>query len=88
MIQEQPQNNSISNWLKESVMIKLFVIGFLALVLLIPSSMISSLITERAERQGEVDREIAKIWADSQLVEPPVLVIPYTKTITEKSVDN
>ncbi|PJJ83426.1 cell envelope integrity protein CreD [Mucilaginibacter auburnensis] len=88
MIQEQPQYNSISTWLRESVMIKLFVIGFLALVLLIPSSMISSLITERAERQGEVGREIAKIWADSQLVEPPVLVIPYKKTVTEQSADH
>lgn len=88
MIQEQPQHNSVSNWLKESVMIKLFVIGFLALVLLIPSNMINNLITERSERQGEVNREIAQIWADSQLVEPPVLVIPYKKTVTEKSVDN
>ncbi len=78
----------MSTWLRESVMIKLFVIGFLALVLLIPSSMINNLITERAERQGEVDREIAQIWADSQLVEPPILVIPYRKTVTERSVDN
>ena len=83
---QKPQG--ISNWLRESVMIKLFFIGFLTLVLLIPSSMISDLITERSERQGQVDEEISQSWAGEQLIQAPVLVIPYKKQITEKTADN
>lgn len=82
---QKPQG--ISTWLRESVMIKLFFIGFLTLVLLIPSNMIGGLITERAERQGEVDEETSKSWAGSQLIEAPVMVIPYKKQITEKAAD-
>jgi inner membrane protein len=85
---EPPKPQGISTWLRESVMIKLFFIGFLTLVLLIPSNMISNLITERSERQGEVDKEISQSWAGSQLIEAPILVIPYKKQVTEKTADN
>jgi inner membrane protein len=85
---EEPKPQGIANWLQESVTVKLFFIGFLSLVLLIPSSMINSLISERAGRQEEVDKEVAESWSGSQLIEAPILVIPYKKQVEEKIADN
>src|SRR6478736_2153449 len=68
-----------NNWLKESVMIKLMSIGFLILILLIPSSWIESLINERQYRAADVMREISSKWSTDQTVMGPVLVIPFTK---------
>jgi inner membrane protein len=84
--EHKPQG--ILNWLQESVTIKLFFIGFLALVLLIPSAMVNNLISERSGRQEEVDREVADSWSGSQLIEAPVLVIPYKKRVEEKHTDD
>ncbi|QHS54693.1 cell envelope integrity protein CreD [Mucilaginibacter sp. 14171R-50] len=82
MIQEEPLAlKGIMNWLKESITVKLVFIGFLILVLLIPSSLIDSLIRERAERQDEMAKNIADTWSGSQTIKGPVLVIPYRKTI-------
>lgn len=88
MIHEDQPKQGILNWLEESVTIKLFFIGFLTLVLLIPSSMVNSLITERAGRQEEVDKEVAQSWSGSQLIEAPILVIPYKKQVEEQTADN
>lgn len=82
------ETNSLSlldrfnRWLKESIMIKLVSIGFLILILLIPSSWISSLISERQSRSGEVINEITDKWSSAQTVLGPVLVIPFTKVET------
>ncbi|MFD2872630.1 cell envelope integrity protein CreD [Mucilaginibacter ximonensis] len=73
--QEKP--NQITAWLRESVSFKLVFIGMLTLVLLIPSSMISSLIAERATRREEVISNISYNFAGKQLIKGPVLVIPY-----------
>ncbi|WP_238989343.1 cell envelope integrity protein CreD [Mucilaginibacter terrigena] len=67
------------NWLKESITVKLVFIGFLILVLLIPSALIGDLIRERATRQDEMVKGIADTWSGSQTVKGPVLVIPYHK---------
>lgn len=68
-----------NHWMKESVSIKLLSIGFLVLILLIPSSWISSLMEERQVRAGEVMEEVAGKWSGSQTVAGPILVIPYRK---------
>lgn len=67
------------NWLKESVTVKLMFIGILILLLLIPSSMIESLITERALRHGAMEQDVSDKWSASQLIQGPVLVIPYKR---------
>ena len=67
-----------NHWIKESVSIKLLSIGFLVLVLLIPSSWITSLMEERQVRAGEVMEEVAGKWSGSQTVAGPILVIPYS----------
>jgi inner membrane protein len=66
-------------WLRDSVMIKLFSIGFLILILLIPSVWIQELMHERQRRAGQVIREVTGKWSDNQTVAGPVLVIPYKK---------
>jgi inner membrane protein len=70
-----------AGWLKESVTVKLVFIGVLILVLLIPSSMISNLINERADRQQEVIKDVSYNFAGDQQVKGPVLVIPYTADV-------
>lgn len=85
----QPQqNNTFMTWLKESVTLKLFFIGALILALLIPSSLIQDLITERQTRQEEVEKDISDKWSAAQLIQGPVLVIPYKRQFTQKDATN
>lgn len=74
---ENPKSQGFFRWIGESVTLKLFVIGVLALLLLIPASMITSLIRERNERQELVVAEIGQSWAGPQTIGGPVLMIPY-----------
>ncbi|MFC5282856.1 cell envelope integrity protein CreD [Pedobacter alpinus] len=76
-------NSESGNWFGGSVILKLALIGFLTLILLIPNFWIQDLISERQERQTEINKEIANDWSGKQLIEGPVLVIPYKKTIVE-----
>jgi len=79
--------NELSSWFRESVLIKLGLIGVLALLLLIPSSLVQDLILERQARQKEVLSEISDKWSGSQLVAGPVMVIPYKTLVSQKDVD-
>lgn len=73
-----------NRWIQESVMVKLFSIGVLIIVLLLPTNLIDNLIRERQYRAGEVINEVANKWSDSQLISGPVLMIPYrTQEIVE-----
>jgi inner membrane protein len=68
-----------NQWITESIMVKLFSIGFLILILLIPSSWIEDLIRERQYRSDEVIREVSDKWSGPQMLSGPVLRIPFTK---------
>ena len=80
-IELSTENNGLKNWFAGSVLIKLGLIGFLTILLLIPSALIQDLISERQKRQVEVIREISDKWSGSQLVQGPVLVLPYKTTV-------
>ena len=82
-IQQTNQMPEIKNWLGESALIKLTVIAVLTLLLLIPSSWIQGLILERQNRQEEVMKEVTDKWSSNQLLEGPVMVLPY-KTLTRQ----
>ncbi len=71
-----------NKWIQESIMIKLISIGFLILILLIPTSWIQDMIVERQQRAGEVMQEVAMKWSGSQTITGPVLVIPFRKQET------
>lgn len=66
-------------WIQESIMIKLFSIGFLILVLLLPSAWIQELIVERQSRAGDAIKEVSSKWSGAQTLTGPVLIIPYKK---------
>ena len=52
----------VNRWIKESIMVKLGSIGFLILILLIPSAWIESLIRDRESRADSVVEEIGGAW--------------------------
>jgi inner membrane protein len=64
-------------WIQESITIKLTSIGFLVLILLIPSGWIQDLIQERQLRADGVMAEVSSKWSGSQTLSGPILVIPY-----------
>src|ERR1041385_5598083 len=66
-----------NRWIQESIMVKLISIGFLVLILLIPSSWIQDLMQERQARAEGVMQEISSKWSGNQTLSGPILVIPY-----------
>lgn len=66
-----------NRWIQESIMVKLFSIGFLILILMIPTVWIEELIRERQYRADEVITEVASKWSGSQKISGPILVIPF-----------
>jgi inner membrane protein len=64
---------------KNAITIKVFIIGFLTLVLMIPMEMIRSVMNERKNRQSTAFQEISSKWGSEQLIAGPVLTIPYTR---------
>ncbi len=72
---------------KAAPILKMFSIGFLLLLMLVPISLISSVIEERQYRQRDTAEEFSRTWGPSQVVESPVLVIPLQKMRTSILVD-
>ncbi|MBF0226334.1 MAG: inner membrane CreD family protein [Desulfobacterales bacterium] len=67
--------------IKNSATFKMATIAFLALVLLIPASLIESLINERLLRRNSVIDEINDKWGNIQTIAGPIITIPYQKYI-------
>jgi inner membrane protein len=63
-------------------MLKLFSIGFMVILLLLPQSWVTSLMEERQVRAAEVKNEIAGKWSGEQTLTGPLLRIPFTRTTT------
>ncbi|MFA4834234.1 MAG: cell envelope integrity protein CreD [Patescibacteria group bacterium] len=63
--------------IKSSLSLKLFVIGFLIAILMIPIGMIAFLANERESRQDEAFREVSGKWGNEQTITGPILSIPY-----------
>jgi inner membrane protein len=66
-----------NRWMQESITVKLISIGFLVLILLIPSSWIQDLMQERQVRAESVMQEISSKWSGNQTLSGPILVVPY-----------
>ncbi|REJ83772.1 MAG: cell envelope integrity protein CreD [Bacteroidetes bacterium] len=67
----------IGQWASRSVSLKLFTIGFLILLLLIPLAMVQDLIRERENTRDEAIREVSSKWGGRQTIGGPVISIPY-----------
>jgi len=67
--------------LKNSVGLRLLIIGVLSLVLLIPAGMIQGLISEREQRRDGAVFEVSYKWGNRQVIAGPILTVPYKKLI-------
>jgi len=65
------------DFIRNSATLKIVSIGILILVLLIPTSMISSLTQERESRRDSVVKEINQKWGMGQTLTGPFFTIPY-----------
>ncbi len=73
---EENTFNEKKHW-TENVLFKVITIGFLILVLMIPSVMINELVRERSSRKMEVTNEVSSKWGQLQTITGPYIVIPY-----------
>jgi len=76
--------SKVNNWARNSISLKLLVIGFFVLILLIPSEMMQSLIRERETTRDQTASEIWRTWGDKQVLAGPVVSVP---VVTQKSAD-
>lgn len=70
-------------WMKQSISARLIIIGFLTLILMIPSIMVMELIKERQGRRDGAVAEVNQKWGGSQTIVGPVLSIPYKYVIND-----
>ena len=63
--------------IRSSQTLRLLSLGFLALLLQIPISMISGLVSERRERRDAAITEVSSKWGNEQSITGPALVLPY-----------
>ncbi len=66
-----------NNWIRDSVTVKLLSAGFIALLLLIPASMVRQLVQDRSGTHGEAIAEISDSWGRAQIVSGPAIVVPF-----------
>ena len=64
---------------RSSIGAKLAVVFVIAMILMVPITMVRLLISERAAAKDAVVRDIARSAADVQRITMPVIVIPYTR---------
>ena len=75
----------VSRFIKTSVTLKLVTITILMLLLLIPTSMIQSIIQERESLNNEATDEVRSKWAAEQQINGPILTIPLTYEYEEEN---
>jgi inner membrane protein len=68
----------LNNWARRSVTLKLIAIGILVLILLIPTSMLTSLVNERQSMRDDATAEVSSKWGSEQTIGGPVISVPYT----------
>jgi len=74
-----------TDFIRNSATLKIFSIGLLVIILLIPTSMISSLLRERESRRDSVVQEINQKWGNSQTIAGPFFTIPYKSFYKDKN---
>ena len=73
--------------LKTSVLLRLVIIGALAIVLLIPTLFVSLLVSDRQASRAFALKEVAEKWGGAQTVVGPVLTVPVTRQVKDKEGD-
>jgi inner membrane protein len=75
------------DFIRTSATLKILGIGLLVLVLLIPTSMITSLMQKRESRRDSVVREINQKWGNSQTITGPFFTVPFKSFYKDKKND-
>jgi len=75
----------LSQSLKYNIYFKVGTIVVIALLLLIPTGMIESMIQERENTNKEAIREVSSKWGEEQTLIGPYLTVPYTRYTKEWS---
>lgn len=70
---------------KRGYMIKGAIILLLIIFLMIPTFMITSLVSERMARQDEAYTEVSSKWADAQTISGPIISVPYLEMYKDTS---
>lgn len=65
------------DFIRTSATLKVFSMGLLVLILLIPTNMVSSLMRERESRRNSVVSEISGKWGNDQTIIGPFFTVPY-----------
>lgn len=71
--------------IKNNLYFKIGTIVVIALLLLIPTSMIKGLINERENTQEEAINEVSSKWGQEQTISGPFITIPYVRYVKEFS---
>ena len=71
--------------MRNSVMLRLLVMGFLTIVLLVPLAMVESVVAERTSRRHEAVNRFNEEWGGAQTIGGPVLTVPFTTTWTDNN---
>ena len=78
------ENIFSSFWNRNKIIFKSFLIGFLILLLLVPTIFIQNLVSERQGRQKEAVEEVGSKWAGQQTINGPAIAVPYTEAVTNE----
>jgi len=70
-------------WQRSKIVIKILMIGAMALLLLIPAYFVQTLIKEREQRQKEAVTEVSSKWAGRQIITGPIIALPYRTKIAD-----
>lgn len=80
------QHSAVSrakNWARTSTTLRIFTIGFLVLLLLIPTVMVQELINERSYARDAAVQEVSQSWSTAQQISGPFISIPYLKYVQD-----
>ncbi|MEY4926949.1 MAG: hypothetical protein RI894_1385 [Bacteroidota bacterium] len=72
-----------SKW-SDSIILKAIIISFLGLILLIPTSLVSTIIYERESYRNEAIRDVGDKWGGTQNIVGPVVSVPYSVPVTDE----
>ena len=70
------EGRNFAGWLRGSVSVKVVTIALLALLLLVPSMMVTEIVRDRREMSRETIQEVSREWAAEQTVKGPILTVP------------
>ncbi|MFH2043846.1 MAG: cell envelope integrity protein CreD [Pseudomonadota bacterium] len=73
------------DFIRNATTLKIVFIGLLVIILLIPTSMISSVMRERESRRDSVVREINQKWGNNQTIAGPFFTVPYKSFYEDKN---